>query len=55
MDPDDDWDEIDLPQAVEFHMVTLYPEILEMFNIPLHYKVQGTNCIKEAVVHKMNY
>ena len=49
MEPDDDWDEIHLPQAIEFHVVTIYKDIFDMFHIPLHYKVQGTNCNKEAI------
>ena len=31
-------------------MKTDHPEIFEKFNIPLHYKVQGIDCIKKAVV-----
>ena len=30
-------------------MITDYPEIFQNFNIPLHYKVQGTYCIKKYV------
>ena len=49
LDPDSDWNEEHIPQAIEFHMVTIYPDILEMFHIPLHYKVQGNDCIEKAV------
>ena len=42
MGPDDDWNEIHLPQAIELHMKTDYPEIFQKFNIILHCKVQGT-------------
>ena len=48
--PDDDWDEIHLPQAVELHMITDYQEIFQNFNIRLHYKVQGTYCINKTAV-----
>ena len=30
-------------------MVTTHPEIFKLFNIPLHYKVQGNDCISKAV------
>ena len=30
-------------------MKTDHPEIFEKFNIPLQYKVQGTDCMKKAV------
>ena len=30
-------------------MKTDHPEIFEKFNIPLHYKVQGRDCITKAV------
>ena len=52
--PDDDWDEIHLPQTIELHVITDYPEIFQKFNIPLHYKVQGTDCIKKAVEEYFN-
>ena len=49
LSPDDDWDEIHFPQAIELHLKTDYPEIFQKFSIPLHYKVQGTDCMKKAV------
>ena len=40
---------IHLPQAIELHMKTEYPEIFQNFNIPLQYKFQGTECMKKDV------
>ena len=49
MGPDYDWDDIRPPQAIELHMKTEYPQIFQKFNIPLHYKVQGIECMKKDV------
>ena len=49
--PDDDWNEEHIPQAIELHMVVMpnYEHIFKLFNIPLHYKVQGATCMKQVV------
>ena len=54
MEPDSDWDEDHLPQAVEFHTVTKYHHLFEMFQIPFHYKVRGNDCTKKAVEEYLN-
>ena len=49
MNPDDDWDEFHDPQGIEFNVKTDYSEIFEKFNIPLHYKIKGADCMTKAV------
>ena len=38
--PDDDWDAEHVPQAIEIHAVSKFKHILEMFDIPMHFKAQ---------------
>ena len=47
--PEDDWNEEHLPQAIEIHNVDKYDNIFNMLCIPLHYKFQGAQCIKQAM------
>ena len=49
MGHDDDWDEIHLPQAIEFHMKLTIHKYFKSSIFLLHNKVQGTECIKKAV------
>ena len=48
---DDDWDEEHLPQAIKAHAVSKHNHIYEMFDIPLHFKAQGSEtCINQLIV-----
>jgi hypothetical protein len=49
LEPESDWDEEHLPQECEIHALTEHKEIFEKFHIPLHYKIQGSDCIKKCV------
>ena len=40
LDPDSDWDEEHIPQAIEFHMVTIHPDIFR--NVSYSTSLQGS-------------
>ena len=55
IDPDDDWDEEHIPQAIEAHMVSKYQHIFDLFNIPTHVQFRGKDCMKQYADYLMKF
>ena len=55
MNHDDDWDEEHIQQAIEAHNITKYPDIFEMFGIPLHVQFRGKDCLEEYVKYLLKF
>ena len=55
IDPDDDWDEEHIPQAIEAHMVSKYQHIFDLFHIPTHVQFRGKDNMKQYADSLMKF